>query len=48
MRSRALAVEAAQIGVVTVGSPGSVTLKTQIGASRILDLLSGEQLPRIC
>jgi len=48
MRSRALGEEAAQIGVVTAGSPGLVTLKSQIGARRILDLLSGEQLPRIC
>ena len=48
MRSRILGAEATQIGVVTAGSPGLVTLKTQIGARRILDLLSGEQLPRIC
>jgi hydrogenase expression/formation protein HypE len=48
MRSRPLGAEAAQIGAVTAGSPGLVTLKTQIGARRILDLLSGEQLPRIC
>lgn len=27
---------------------GKVTLKTAIGISRVLDLLSGEQLPRIC
>ncbi|MDB9312871.1 hydrogenase expression/formation protein HypE [Spirulina sp. CS-785/01] len=27
---------------------GLVTLQSQIGANRILDLLSGEQLPRIC
>jgi hydrogenase expression/formation protein HypE len=48
MRSGVLGAEATQIGVVTAGSPGLVTLKTQIGARRILDLLSGEQLPRIC
>jgi hydrogenase expression/formation protein HypE len=48
MRSSALGEEAAQIGVVAAGSPGLVTLKSQIGARRILDLLSGEQLPRIC
>jgi hydrogenase expression/formation protein HypE len=48
MRSHPLGVEAAQIGVVTTGTPGLVTLKSQIGARRILDLLSGEQLPRIC
>lgn len=48
MRSHPLGAEATQIGVVTAGSPGLVTLKSQIGARRILDLLSGEQLPRIC
>jgi hypothetical protein len=32
---------------LTAGSPGLVTIKSQIGARRILDLLSGEQLPRI-
>jgi hydrogenase expression/formation protein HypE len=48
MRSCALGEEATQIGAVTAGSPGLVTLKSQIGARRILNLLSGEQLPRIC
>jgi hydrogenase maturation factor len=28
--------------------PGLVTLKSRIGATRIVDTLSGEQLPRIC
>jgi len=36
------------IGTVTGGSPGLVTIRSRIGATRILDLLSGEQLPRIC
>jgi hydrogenase expression/formation protein HypE len=27
---------------------GLVTLESEIGATRILDMLSGEQLPRIC
>ena len=30
------------------GVPGRVELRSRIGASRLLDLLSGEQLPRIC
>lgn len=29
-------------------NPGRVTPKTRIGSSRNLDMLSGEQLPRIC
>jgi len=36
------------VGRVMKGHSGRVTLKTQIGSHRILDLLSGEQLPRIC
>lgn len=40
--------QAQRIGQVVVGSPGMVTLRSRIGAQRILDLLSGEQLPRIC
>lgn len=39
---------AAQIGVVGAGRPGTVTLKSRIGGHRVLDMLSGEQLPRIC
>ena len=39
---------AAVIGRVLEGPAGRVTLKTPLGTSRLLDLLSGEQLPRIC
>ena len=39
--------DATQIGEVAAGTPGLVTLRSQIGARRILDLLSGEQFPRI-
>ena len=39
---------AAQIGTVDDEVPGMVTLKSRIGTSRIVDMLSGEQLPRIC
>jgi hydrogenase expression/formation protein HypE len=35
-------------GRVRPGPPGRVTLRTGIGSSRIVDMLSGEQLPRIC
>ena len=48
MRTHPAGREATFIGNVTDGSPGLVTLKSSIGARRILDLLSGEQLPRIC
>lgn len=36
------------IGSVTGKSSGMVKMKSKIGASRIVDMLSGEQLPRIC
>ncbi|MBX7246170.1 MAG: hydrogenase expression/formation protein HypE [Candidatus Sumerlaeaceae bacterium] len=34
--------------VVGPSDPGLVTLTSRIGANRVLDMLSGEQLPRIC
>lgn len=40
--------QAQQIGVVSEDNDGLVTIKSAIGATRILDMLSGEQLPRIC
>lgn len=40
--------DAAIIGEVTSQHPGKVVLKTKLGPSRIVDMLSGELLPRIC
>ena len=39
---------AAWIGAVETGHPPLVLLKSALGATRILDMPSGEQLPRIC
>lgn len=39
---------AACIGTVTTGPAGEVSLVTIVGSERVLDRLSGEQLPRIC
>jgi hydrogenase expression/formation protein HypE len=39
---------ARRIGVVTSEDPGRVVLATRLGTRRLLDKLSGEQLPRIC
>jgi hydrogenase expression/formation protein HypE len=36
------------VGRVTDDAPSMVTLKSRIGATRIVDMFSGEQLPRIC
>lgn len=40
--------EATVIGRVTDEHPGMVLMKTRIGGTRVVDMLSGEQLPRIC
>ena len=40
--------EAAAIGRVTSDHPGRVTLETPYGARRIIQMLTGAQLPRIC
>ncbi|MFN8621125.1 MAG: hydrogenase expression/formation protein HypE [Chloroflexota bacterium] len=39
---------AAVIGSVVADHPGMVTIRTIIGSERIVDMLVGEQLPRIC
>lgn len=39
---------AAIIGEVTAQEPGRVVMATRIGGRRIVDMLTGEQLPRIC
>lgn len=48
MRSHPLGINASQIGFVSTTANSLVKLKSRIGAQRILDMLSGEQLPRIC
>jgi hydrogenase expression/formation protein HypE len=48
LRADELGREAAVIGHVTDEARGLVTMTSEIGAVRVLDLLSGEQLPRIC
>ncbi len=40
--------DAALIGVVVADHPGMVTIRTLVGSERIVDMLVGEQLPRIC
>ena len=40
--------QACEIGEVINDHPGKVFLKTNIGGTRIVDMLTGEQLPRIC
>jgi len=48
MKQSPYAAEAVIIGEVTAEHKGKVVMKTALGASRIVDMLSGELLPRIC
>jgi hydrogenase expression/formation protein HypE len=48
LRSDPLGAEAVLIGQVKAEPQGRVLLKTLIGATRLVDVLSGELLPRIC
>ncbi|MBV1703943.1 MAG: hydrogenase expression/formation protein HypE, partial [Hyphomicrobiales bacterium] len=48
MRADAAGREATAIGRAVAGHPGVVTMMTALGGSRIVDMLVGEQLPRIC
>ena len=43
-----LAARSCIVGSVRQEARGGVTLKSRIGTHRVLDMLSGEQLPRIC
>jgi hydrogenase expression/formation protein HypE len=48
LRSHPLGREARKIGVVVDDHPGMVVMRTGLGGTRIVDLLPGDQLPRIC
>jgi hydrogenase expression/formation protein HypE len=48
LRGHPLGEQAAVIGRVTAEPPGIVQLKTAFGGTRIVDMLVGDPLPRIC
>lgn len=48
MRAHPIGAEAAVIGHATDEHVGTVALKTGLGGKRVVDLLPGDQLPRIC
>jgi len=48
MRAHPLGTRARIIGKVVEAHPGVVTMRTYLGTSRIVDMLAGDQLPRIC
>ncbi|MCJ2163022.1 MULTISPECIES: hydrogenase expression/formation protein HypE [unclassified Pseudodesulfovibrio] len=48
MRADPLGKDACRIGTMTDANPGKVVMLTQLGGKRLLGMLEGEQLPRIC
>lgn len=48
MRSHPLGQDAAVIGQVVAEHPGMVVLRSLVGGERVVTMLAGEQLPRIC
>jgi hydrogenase expression/formation protein HypE len=48
MRAHPLGVEAVKVGDIRAEPPGIVVLLTQLGGTRIVDMLVGDPLPRIC
>jgi len=48
LRRHPVSGDACVIGRVTLERPGLVVVRSILGATRVLDMLSGEQLPRIC
>ena len=48
LRSHPLGKDAARIGEVVADHSGKVVMRSRIGGLRVVDLLTGEQLPRIC
>ncbi len=48
MRAHPLGRDASIVGTVVPEHPGMVILRSKVGGERVVTLLSGEQLPRIC
>ncbi|MGO8797292.1 MAG: hydrogenase expression/formation protein HypE [Candidatus Sulfotelmatobacter sp.] len=48
MRRHPLGSAAQIIGAIKDTHPGLVTMRTPLGTTRVVDMLSGDQLPRIC
>ena len=48
MQADPLGHDAARIGEVRAEHAGKVVLETPLGGTRLMDMLEGEQLPRIC
>lgn len=48
LRAHPIGANAVRIGRVVAQHPGMVVMRTHVGGTRIVDMLPGDQLPRIC
>ena len=48
MKNHPVGKDAVIVGEVVSDHPGVVMMRSRIGGTRVVDMLSGEQLPRIC
>jgi hydrogenase expression/formation protein HypE len=48
LRAIPLGANARRIGRCVAQHPGMVVMRTAIGGTRVVDMLPGDQLPRIC
>jgi hydrogenase expression/formation protein HypE len=48
LRAHEVSAGACRLGAVEAGPAGRVTMTSVLGVDRIVDMLGGEQLPRIC
>lgn len=48
LRAHPVGAAACRIGTVVADHPGMVVLRTGLGGTRVVDMLPGDQLPRIC
>jgi hydrogenase expression/formation protein HypE len=48
LRAHPVGSDAMRVGRAVPDHPGMVVLRTGLGGSRVVDMLPGDQLPRIC
>jgi hydrogenase expression/formation protein HypE len=48
LKRHSVGADAVSIGRVVADHPGMVVLRTGLGGTRVVDMLPGDQLPRIC
>ncbi|MEO7158832.1 MAG: hydrogenase expression/formation protein HypE [Vicinamibacterales bacterium] len=48
MRTHSLGANAAVVGEVVTAHPGMIVMRSRVGGERVVTMLAGEQLPRIC